>query len=286
MARPRGRRDRRQRVRAPSCAIAKRAWIVTSVPERRKQFHARRSPGSRRAIARSDDSAKTTAGARESRARADQPEHSHLPDRFVLQSLRRQRSISASAARWRSLATAFRSASSVTAARCGGFPTLGGEFIFDRRFGYADGLMGGNLWLFGASVDSALEAAERGSPRSSTSRRDHAISRRRRGSGSKAGSRYSFSIASTYEKYCPQLRDVESADTQVPADVKSVMEIIINGRDLTRSARPPRLPSPRPRYSRPLRISAGNYGGRLGKSFIYLHGKQSSLLRDKAAASR
>ena len=28
-------------------------------------------------------------------------------------------------------------------------PILGGEFVVDRRFGYADGLMGGNLWFFG-----------------------------------------------------------------------------------------------------------------------------------------
>ena len=27
-------------------------------------------------------------------------------------------------------------------------------------------------------------------------------------------------------------------------------------------------------------LSAGNYGGRLGKSFIYLHGKQSALLQN------
>ena len=40
-------------------------------------------------------------------------------------------------------------------------PILGGEFIIDRRLGYADGLMGGNLWFFGKDVDSALEAAER-----------------------------------------------------------------------------------------------------------------------------
>ena len=28
-----------------------------------------------------------------------------------------------------------------------------------------------------------------------------------------------------------------------------------------------------------LKISAGNYGGRLGKSFIYLHGKNSALVQ-------
>src|SRR5687767_10652892 len=41
-------------------------------------------------------------------------------------------------------------------------PTLGGEFALDRRFGYAEGLMGGNLWFFGESEDAALAAAEAG----------------------------------------------------------------------------------------------------------------------------
>ena len=51
------------------------------------------------------------------------------------------------------------------------------------------------------------------------------------GSGSKAGSRYKFSIASTYEKFCPLLRDVPEANSQLPTGVASVMEIIMNGRD-------------------------------------------------------
>ena len=50
------------------------------------------------------------------------------------------------------------------------------------------------------------------------------------------------------------------------------MEIIINGRDLTsiinatQAAIAASVDTPGL-----LRISAGNYGGRLGKSFIYLH---------------
>lgn len=39
-------------------------------------------------------------------------------------------------------------------------PTMGGEFTIDRRFGYADGIMGGNLWFMGASEEAAIEAAE------------------------------------------------------------------------------------------------------------------------------
>ncbi len=57
-------------------------------------------------------------------------------------------------------------------------PTLGGEFILDRRLGYADGLMGGNLWFFGETEDAALAAAEAGrGGRPRLPRRHHAVPR-------------------------------------------------------------------------------------------------------------
>ncbi len=159
-------------------------------------------------------------------------------------------------------------------------PTLGGEFLLDRRLGYAPGLMGGNLWLFGADVGSALEAAARGV--AAVGETPGVITPFPGGiaaSGSKAGSRYRFAIASTYEKYCPQLRDVEAVESQVPAGVNSIMEIIINGRDLDAINAATQAAIAAARDTPGLvRISAGNYGGRLGKSFIYLRGKESALL--------
>ncbi|MCL4201234.1 MAG: formylmethanofuran--tetrahydromethanopterin N-formyltransferase [Pirellulaceae bacterium] len=152
-------------------------------------------------------------------------------------------------------------------------PTLGGEFILDRRLGYAEGLMGGNLWYFGETADAALDAAEKGV--AAVQQCPGVIMPFPggiAGSGSKAGSRYRFTIASTYEKYCPQLRDDPHADSQLPEGVQSVMEIIMNGRDLasisraTQAAIAASVDTPGL-----LRISAGNYGGRLGKSFIHLH---------------
>jgi formylmethanofuran--tetrahydromethanopterin N-formyltransferase len=154
-------------------------------------------------------------------------------------------------------------------------PILSGEFVIDRRFGYRDGLMGGNLWFLGRDLDAALLAAQRGT---------HAVAATPgvimpfpggvAASGSKAGSRYKFMIASTYAEFCPTLRAKLGDQSKLPPEVQSVMEIIINGRDLATiaqatqaalaaSAETPGL----------LRISAGNYGGRLGKSFIYLRPK-------------
>ena len=152
-------------------------------------------------------------------------------------------------------------------------PILGGEFIIDRRFGSSDGLMGGNLWLMGADADSALLAAEWG--QAAAAAVPGVITPFPGGiasSGSKAGSRYSFSIASTYAEFCPTLRKKLGESCQVPPGVNSIMEIIINGRDLTAIVAATQAAVEAARHTPGLlRISAGNYGGRLGKSFIYLH---------------
>ena len=133
--------------------------------------------------------------------------------------------------------------------------------------------MGGNLWFLGRDVDSALLAAERA--QAAAAAVPGVITPFPGGvaaSGSKAGSRYKFSIASTYEKFCPTLKDKLGDQSGVPDGVGSIMEIIINGRDLasivqaTQAAIAASVDTPGL-----VRISAGNYGGRLGKSFVYLH---------------
>ncbi|WP_442506237.1 formylmethanofuran--tetrahydromethanopterin N-formyltransferase [Novipirellula sp. SH528] len=152
-------------------------------------------------------------------------------------------------------------------------PTLAGEFFLSRRFGFRDGVMGGNLWFFGPDEDVALDAAERasfaaeGTPDVITTFPGGVAA-----SGSKAGSSYDFLIAATYAEYCPTLKDKLGKKSKVPEGVGSIMEIIVNGRDLAAlqeatkraifaAAETPDL----------IKISAGNYGGRLGKTFIHLH---------------
>ena len=151
-------------------------------------------------------------------------------------------------------------------------PILGGEFVLDRRFGYRDGLMGGNLWFMGRDLDAALLAAERAAAAAAAT--PGVILPFPGGiaaSGSKAGSRYKFAVASTYEAFCPTLRDRLGAGSKVPEGVGSVMEIIINGADLATIARATQAAIAAARETPGLlKISAGNYGGRLGKSFIYL----------------
>jgi formylmethanofuran--tetrahydromethanopterin N-formyltransferase len=152
-------------------------------------------------------------------------------------------------------------------------PILGGEFSLDRRFGFRDGLMGGNLWYMGESLDAALAAAERGTKAvTATAGVIMPFPGGIAASGSKAGSRYSFTIASTFAEFCPTLREKLGEKSKVPAGVQSIMEIIINGADLPTIARATHA-AIEASVDTPglLKISAGNYGGRLGKSFVYLH---------------
>ncbi|MCA9041135.1 MAG: formylmethanofuran--tetrahydromethanopterin N-formyltransferase [Planctomycetaceae bacterium] len=151
-------------------------------------------------------------------------------------------------------------------------PTMGGEFCIDRRFGYADGIMGGNLWFLGESEDAAIEAAERAA--AAVEQTPGTITTFPGGvaaSASKAGSKYPFLFASTYAEYCPTLKEKLGEKSCVPDGVNSIQEIIINGRSLEVVAEAT-YAAIEACHDTPglVKISAGNYNGRLGKSFIYL----------------
>jgi formylmethanofuran--tetrahydromethanopterin N-formyltransferase len=159
-------------------------------------------------------------------------------------------------------------------------PIMAGEFVIDRRFGYREGLMGGNLWFMGEDEASALTAAERA--REAVAATPGVIMPFPGGiasSGSKAGSRYTFSIASTNHEFCPTLRESLGEACRLPPGVASVMEIIINGRDLATISQATQAAIAAAANTPGLvRISAGNYGGRLGKSFVYLRPERQAIL--------
>ena len=152
-------------------------------------------------------------------------------------------------------------------------PVMGGEFIVEEFFGYQEGLMGGMLWLYAETLDQALAAAEK-AVLAIRQARLPVIMPFPGGitwSGSKAGSRYRFLFATTNHPFCPTLRD-RISDSRVPAGVNAILEIIINGAGVDAVAEAMRIGMHAVADCPGLvRISAGNYGGRLGKTKIYLH---------------
>jgi formylmethanofuran--tetrahydromethanopterin N-formyltransferase len=145
-----------------------------------------------------------------------------------------------------------------------------GEFLVEERFGMVKGVGGGNLIILAEDAASALRAAEA----AAAAMRAVAgailpfpggIAR----SGSKVGSRYEALIASTNHALCPTLR-AQVDDSEVPDGVGSVLEIVIDGlaEDPVREAM--RVGLEAAARSGALRITAGNYGGSLGKHHFHL----------------
>jgi formylmethanofuran--tetrahydromethanopterin N-formyltransferase len=144
-------------------------------------------------------------------------------------------------------------------------PVMEGEFLVEERFGAVKGVGGGNLIVMAEDVAAALGATEA----AVAAMREvpgaimpfpGGIAR----SGSKVGSRYKALMASTNHPLCPTLRGVV-ADTEVPDGINSVFEIVIDGLapDPVREAMRVGLHAAAQAGAR--RISAGNYGGNLGK---------------------
>jgi formylmethanofuran--tetrahydromethanopterin N-formyltransferase len=88
-------------------------------------------------------------------------------------------------------------------------------------------------------------------------------------SGSKVGSRYKKLRASTNDAYCPTLRgQVQSA---LDEGVGAVYEVVIDGVDLPSVEEATRAGVRAACRPGVRRISAGNYGGKLGPFHLHLH---------------
>lgn len=148
-------------------------------------------------------------------------------------------------------------------------PIMMGEFIIEKQLSYGVGVMGGNVWFFCDSMHSALEAG----------RCAVAAVRDVKGAitpfdicsaGSKPETKFPEIGPTTNHPFCPTLRNSIS-DSKVPEDVASIPEIVINGisLDIVKKAMRATIKSVEG-VSGVLKISAGNYGGKLGKYKIYL----------------
>jgi formylmethanofuran--tetrahydromethanopterin N-formyltransferase len=157
--------------------------------------------------------------------------------------------------------------------KCWVIPIRAGEYIGEEEFGIVKGVGGGNLFVMGENQMSALIGAEAAVDAIMEvagvmcSFPGGIVA-----SGSKVGSlKYKFMPASTNEKYCPTLRD-KVPDSKVPAGVKAVYEIVIDGLD-EKSVAHGMAAGIRAAVMVPgvKFISAGNFGGTLGPYKIDLH---------------
>jgi formylmethanofuran--tetrahydromethanopterin N-formyltransferase len=149
-------------------------------------------------------------------------------------------------------------------------PVMEGEFLVEDKFGVQRAVAGGNILILGSEQAVTLRAAEsavnamQGVPGVILPFPGGIVR-----SGSKVGSRYKFLRASTNDAYCPSLRGVVSS--ALPEGVNSVLEIVIDGLEVQAIERATRLGVHAACIPGIRRISAGNYGGTLGKYKIHLH---------------
>src|SRR4051812_22926050 len=150
-------------------------------------------------------------------------------------------------------------------------PVMEGEFLVQDTFGVQGAIGGGNILILARDQESALAAAEAASD----------AMRKVRGvilpfpggivrSGSKVGARhYKKMIASTNDAYCPTLRGRGDVQSALPDEVNAVLEIVVDGLD--RAAIEASLRAGIDAASLPgvVEISAGNYGGKLGKHHFH-----------------
>lgn len=151
-------------------------------------------------------------------------------------------------------------------------PVMEGEFIVEDSFGAAEAVAGGNFLILAKDKASGLMAAEEAVKAIKEKAKDvilpfpGGICR----SGSKAGSLKYKLKASTNHLFCPSLKTVVQ-DSQLPPSVNCVYEIVINGLTVDAVKRAMGV-GVKAAAGVPgvVRISAGNYGGRLGpyKAFL------------------
>ena len=154
-------------------------------------------------------------------------------------------------------------------------PIMGGEFIIQSSFKVGKGIAGGNFLIIGKDQDSTLEAAEKAIE--AIKDVENVIAPFPGGivpSGSKVGTQYKNIpglFASTNHAYCPTLR-TKVEDTQLREGDGAVFEIVLDGatEDSVKKALKLGIEAA-VKVTGVNRISAGNYGGKLGKFHYRLY---------------
>ena len=153
-------------------------------------------------------------------------------------------------------------------------PVMDGEFLCEESSWSVPAVGGGNLLILADARMAALEAAEaaadamRAVPNVVLPFPGGVVR-----SGSKIGAKYKGMPASTNDAYCPTLRGLPRS--RLPAEVESVLEIVIDGLAAADVAAAMTAGLAcligRGRGSGIWGVTAGNYGGKLGRHHFHLH---------------
>jgi len=160
----------------------------------------------------------------------------------------------------------------VNGRKCWKIPVMEGNFLVEDGFGAQEAVAGGNFMIFAENQQAGLRAGEAAADAIRKFAPDvimpfpGGVCR----AGSKAGSLKYKMKASTNHPYCPTLRTLVP-DSVVPENVESVYEIVMNGLslDAVKNAMKQGVTAAAG-FPGVVKISSGNYGGKLGpfKAFL------------------
>jgi formylmethanofuran--tetrahydromethanopterin N-formyltransferase len=149
-------------------------------------------------------------------------------------------------------------------------PLMVPDFVIERQLGYARGVMGANFWVMCRTKAAMMKASEKAlaavhgvegvaTPFDVCS------------AGSKPETHFPQIGPTTNHLYCPSLRKKLSKESKVPKGVKFIPEIVINGVSLEAVKKAMKAGiEVASRAEGVVKISAGNYGGKLGEHKIRL----------------
>lgn len=153
-------------------------------------------------------------------------------------------------------------------------PVMDGEFLTEETTGMVRAIGGGNFLILATSQPAALAAAEVAIE--AMKQIPNVVMPFPGGvvrSGSKVGSKYKTMFASTNDAFCPTLKG--ATNTELSPEIESVMEIVIDGLTFEDIALSMKVGIEAicklGENSGVKRISAGNYGGKLGPHLFKLH---------------
>jgi len=149
-------------------------------------------------------------------------------------------------------------------------PIMVPDFFIERYIGYARGISGGNFWYMCKTKKAVMNAGKKAL---------EAISQIEGvitpfdvcSAGSKTETKFPLIGPTTNHPYCPSLKKKLGKDSMVPEGVNYIPEIVINGVSLqaVKEAMKAGIEATL-NVDGVAKISAGNYGGKLGDYKIYL----------------
>jgi len=149
-------------------------------------------------------------------------------------------------------------------------PLMVPDFLIERYVGYASGVSGGNFWIMCGTKEAVTEAGK--AALEAIGRVEGVITPFDVCSaGSKTETKFPLIGPTTNHPYCPSLREKLGRDSKVPDVVKYIPEIVINGVSMRAVKEAMKVGiEVSLGVDGVVKVSAGNYGGKLGQHKIYL----------------